>query len=59
MIKSKIKKITFFGKKFFKDNKLKSIILSEEYKFWKFISGKKYLNETLINYDKNLLKNFI
>ena len=56
--KSKIKKITFLGKKFFKDNKLKSIILSEEYKFWKFISGKKYLNETLINYDKNLLKNF-
>ena len=56
--KSKIKKITFLGKKIFKDNKLKSIILSEEYKFWKFISGKKYLNETLINYDKNLLKNF-
>ena len=56
--KSKIKKITFLGKKIFKDNKLKSVILSEEYKFWKFISGKKYLNETLVNYDKNLLKNF-
>ena len=36
----------------------KSIILSEEYKFWKFISGKKYLNENLINYDKKLLNNF-
>jgi len=56
--KSKIKKITFLGNKIFKDNKLKSIILSEEYKFWKFISGKKFLNESLISYDINLLKNF-
>tara|TARA_B100000900_G_scaffold397225_1_gene397350 strand:+ start:2343 stop:4571 length:2229 start_codon:yes stop_codon:yes gene_type:complete len=56
--KSKIRKITFLGNKVFKDKKLKNIILSEEYKFWKFISGKKFLNETLIIYDKNLLKNF-
>ena len=56
--KSKIKKITFIGDKIFKENKLKSIILSEEYKFWKFISGKKYLNENIIAYDKRLLKNF-
>ena len=56
--KSRIKKITFLGDKFFKDKKLKSIILSEEYKFWKVISGKKYLNESLIAYDKKLLKNF-
>ncbi len=56
--RSKIRKITFLGNKIFKDKKLKSIILTEEYKFWKFISGKKYLNETLISYDKNLLKNF-
>ena len=56
--KSKIRKITFLGNKVFKDKKLKSVILTEEYKFWKFISGKKYLNETLIDYDKNLLKNF-
>ena len=56
--KSKIKKITFLGNKVFKDKKLKSIILTEEYKFWKIISGKKYLNETLISYDKSLLKNF-
>ena len=56
--KSKIKKITFLGNKIFKDKKLKNVILSEEYKFWKIISGKKYLNETLINYDINLLKNF-
>ena len=56
--KSKIKKITFVGNKIFKDNKLRSLIISEEYKFWKIISGKKYLNENLINFDKRLLKNF-
>ena len=56
--KSKISKISFIGDKKFKDNKLKSIIISEEYKFWKFLSGKKYLNENLINYDKRLLNNF-
>ena len=56
--KSKIKKITFIGNKVFKDRKLKRLITSEEYKFWKFISGKKYLNESLINFDERLLKNF-
>jgi len=56
--KAKISKISFIGDKKFKDNTLKSIILSEEYRFWKFISGKKYLNENLINYDKKLLNNF-
>ena len=56
--KSIIRKITFLGNKKFKDKKLKSVILSEEYKFWKIISGKKYLNESLIAYDKSLLKNF-
>ncbi len=56
--KAKIKKISFIGNKIFKDKKLKSIILSEEYKFWKFLSGKKFLNEAMIEYDKRLLKNF-
>ncbi len=56
--KAKIKKISFIGNKIFKDNKLKSIIVSEEYKFWKFISGKKYLNENVIDFDKRLLRNF-
>ncbi len=56
--KAKIKKITFLGNKIFKDSKLKSIIVSEEYKFWKFISGKKYLNESLVNFDTRLLNNF-
>jgi len=56
--KSKISKISFIGDKKFKDSTLKNIIISEEYKFWKFLSGKKYLNENLINYDKRLLDNF-
>ena len=56
--KAKIKKISFIGDKIFKDRKLRSIIVSEEYKFWKFISGKKYLNQNLISLDERLLKNF-
>ena len=56
--KAKIRKISFIGSKIFKDKKLKGVILSEEYKPWKFLSGKKYLNESLIIYDKRLLKNF-
>ena len=56
--KSKISKISFIGNKIYKDKKLKNIIVSEEYKFWKFISGKKFLNENIIELDKRLLKNF-
>ncbi len=56
--KAKIRKITFVGNKIFKDRKLRSVIVSEEYKFWKFISGKKFLRQELINLDERLLKNF-
>ncbi len=56
--KAKISKISFVGNKIFKDSKLKSVIVSEEYKFWKFISGKKFLNENLVKLDLRLLKNF-
>ena len=56
--KAKIKKISFIGDKKFKDRKLRSLIISEEYKFWKIISGKKYLNENFINFDKRLLRNY-
>ncbi len=56
--KSKIKKITFVGNKIYKDKKLKNIIVSEEYKFWKFLSGRKFLNENIIEFDKKLLRNF-
>ena len=56
--KAKIQKISFIGNKIFKDKKLKGVILSEEYKPWKFLSGKKFLNESMIKYDERLLKNF-
>ncbi len=56
--KAKIRKISFIGDKIFKDRKLRSVIVSEEYKFWKFISGKKFLNQNLIELDERLLKNF-
>ncbi len=56
--KAKIKKITFIGNKIFKDRKLRRIIASSEYKFWKFISGRKFLNENIVDFDKRLLVNF-
>ena len=56
--KAKINKITFLGDKVFKDKKLKSLIVSEEFRFWKFISTKKFLNQNLIDLDKRLLKNY-
>ena len=46
--KAKIKRIIFVGDKIYKDQKLKRVIVSEEYKFWKILSGKKYLNESMI-----------
>ena len=56
--KAKIKKITFIGNKVFKDRKLRRIIASSEYKFWKFISRNTNFNQNLINLDIRLLKNF-
>ncbi len=56
--KALIKNIKFTGDKFYKDRKLRSIVVSEENKFWKFISNKKYLDVDRIELDKRLLKNF-
>ena len=56
--KSKIKKITFIGNKVFKDKKLRRIITSTEYKFWKFISGRKFLNQNAVLFDERLLSNY-
>jgi len=56
--KAKIKKISFIGDKKIKDKKLLEIIVSEENKFWKFISNKVYLNSETINLDIRLLENF-
>jgi len=50
--KAKIKKITFVGNKIFKDNKLRRLIASSEYKFWKIISGRKYLNQNTVLLDE-------
>ena len=56
--KALINNIKFTGNKFYKDRKLRSVIVSEENKFWKFISNKKFLDVNRIELDKRLLKNF-
>ena len=56
--KSKIRKIEFIGDKKIKDRTLRSVIISEEAKFWKFISNNKFVNQDIIERDKRLLKNF-
>ena len=56
--KARIGKIVFLGNNNFKDNKLRKVIVSEEDKFWKFVSRKRYINPETINLDKRLLKNF-
>ena len=56
--KAKIKKIVFLGEKIFKEKRLKEVIVSEEHRFWKFISRNVYINQELINLDKRLLSNY-
>ena len=56
--KAVVKKINFTGNKIFKSRLLSSVIVTEENKFWKFLSRKKYLNEKQIQLDQRLLKNF-
>ncbi len=56
--KAKIAKIYFLGDKKLRDKKLRDIIISQEAKFWKFISRNVYLNEEMIEVDKRLLKNY-
>ena len=56
--KAKIKKIVFLGEKIFKEKRLKEVIVSQEHKFWKFVSRNVYINEELINLDKRLLINY-
>ena len=56
--KAFIKKIKFIGDKKFKDRKLRSVIISEEAKFWKFISNRKYLDIKRIKLDEKLLVNY-
>ena len=56
--KAKIKEITFIGDKKIKDKKLLQVIASEEHKFWKFISNKVFLNQSIIDLDVRLLLNY-
>ena len=56
--KALIKNIKFIGDKKFKNRKLRQVIVSEENKFWKFLSSKKYLNANQIKFDERLLLNF-
>ena len=56
--KARLSKIKFIGDKIFKDRKLRNIIISEEYKAWKFLTSKKYLNQEIVNIDRRLLLNF-
>ncbi len=53
-----IKQIKFIGDKRFKSSKLQSVIISEEAKFWKFLSRDKYLDRKRTELDKRLLRNF-
>ena len=53
-----IKNIKFVGNKVFKDNKLRKVIVSEESKFWKFLSTKKNIDVKRFELDKKLLENF-
>jgi len=55
---AKISKIYFLGDKKIRDKRLRDIIISQENKFWKFLSKNVYLNEQKIELDKRLLKNY-
>ena len=56
--KTNIAKINFIGDKKVKDKRLRDIIVSEENKFWKFISKNTFLNNRNIELDKRLLVNY-
>ncbi len=56
--KAYLRKIRFIGDKKIKDSKLRKVIVSEEAKFWKFISSKKFLDINRIKLDENLLLNY-
>ena len=56
--KAYIKSIEFTGDKYYKDRLLRNIIVSEENRFWKFITNRKFINPENIKLDKRLLKNY-
>ena len=56
--KNRIAKINFIGDKKIKDRRLRDVIVSEEHKFWKFISRNTNMNDNNLNLDKRLLVNY-
>ena len=56
--KTSITQINFIGDKKIKDKRLRDIIVSEEDKFWKFLSSNTSLNYKNIELDKRLLTNY-
>ena len=56
--KTDIAKIYFTGDKKVKEKRLIDIIVSEEKKFWKFLSNNTFLNYNNIELDKRLLVNY-
>jgi len=56
--KTNITKINFIGDKKIRDKRLRDIIVSEEKKFWKFLSKNTFLNYSNIELDKRLLINY-
>ena len=55
---AKTKKINFIGNKVFRDSTLRNIIISEEAKFWKFITRNKFLDSNRIDADIVRLKKY-
>ena len=55
---AKIKRIKFLGDKIYSDGTLRNIIISEEAKFWKFLTRNKYLDSNRIKIDRTKLEEF-
>ena len=56
--KTKISSIKFIGDKKVRDKRLRDIIASEEDKFWKVLSRNTSFNQSLLNLDERLLRNY-
>ena len=56
--KAKISRIEFTGNKIVKDRHLRNLITTEESRFWKFLSNKKFLNKDNLLRDERLMRQF-
>jgi len=56
--KTNITKINFIGDKKIREKRLRDVIVSEENKFWKFLTKNTFLNNKNIDLDKRLLTNY-